>query len=239
MQKDKLHSVIEKINNGNFDYTEGVSVFSQFTNNRILVRNLLLKQNKSNTEKLIYELIKLAKHEKSEKQNALQPRESLLGTVTPNFSAPAQKELDPPMDHRSSSDPGIDYSNHTPSVHISSIQSELQTKRKDLYRARGHFHGGMHNCTTDTERYSFAKKVLDTQTQIDSVNKELNQLQNGVIPSNYLKQSATGEQVIELRNVKIYIGRYEKKLATAKTPAEKLKFESKLEEYKNKLKSLL
>lgn len=58
---EQLQKIQTWLDNSNRDYFEGISLLNQVTRNKTLIRNLSRRQNKYNSDKLIYELKKEAR----------------------------------------------------------------------------------------------------------------------------------------------------------------------------------
>lgn len=232
----------EEINNylnGNLTYYEGVAILSMHIKNKVLPRNLLLRQN---PKKLEYELKKILKIYESKKATKQQlPRnakpQTIVGSaVEQTISTITEDSSVQTATHRNSADSYFDQpDNHT----RSNVRSELEELRKQKYRKRGHLHGQLHNASSEQERFKLCRQLHLLQKEIDKLNQDYRSVLSGEIPTNYLKRSRTAEEYIRIKNLKLYVSRYQKKIETASSLEERARYQKKLEEYETELKTLL
>ena len=71
------------------------------------------------------------------------------------------------------------------------------------------------------------------------LNVHYDQLMLGTIPSDYLAKSSSAKQYIRVKNLKLYISRYRKKLLSAKTIAQREKWLQKIEDFEKELNQLI
>lgn len=221
--------------NGELSYDVGVSVFLQLSKNKNLNRFFLLPHSPQREEKLKYELHKLTK-QYEESQHSIQAEsindERRSDSIRPLSS---EQELQTIQKDPSFSDRHryLSSSNDVPG-----LDSKLQKQRKELYRQRGHYHAQLHNATTDDQRHQLAIKVMNAQDQINKLNRDIKLIEAGSIPSKYLKQDKTADEFVRIKNLKMYISRFEKKIESCTSLTEKAKHEAILAKHKAELKSL-
>lgn len=119
------------------------------------------------------------------------------------------------------------------------IRLKVESERISKYRLRSHLHGKLHNCTTDEERFEIAKQLIELQPELDKLNQELDALNNGVIPVEYVTKNSSAEDYVRIKNLKMYIARYERKISTATNIQQKQNWQSKIEEFKTELRLLI
>jgi len=225
--------------NGNLQYDVGVSIFMKLSKNLILARHFLQGYSAQREDKLKYELKKLTKQNEQIQKPSTKPlrsRSNEPDPITTHFSESPQKNINQDGNHPSNSDR---YSNISSSDVDSGLISNLNQKRKELYRFRGHLHGQLHSAPTDESRYELAHQIMKTQSSIDVLNRDINSTTVGSIPSKYLKKDKTADEYVRIRNLKTYIARFEKKLEGCTTVEEKEKLQSILKKHKEELKSML
>jgi hypothetical protein len=220
--------LIEKLNsylNGALSYYEACSIFGIVSKNKRISQNLMRDDSKKNREKLEYEIKKILKNS---------PQAVRIDTeVLKYISEPLIQEKPTIKQETKSISFSLIAENKS-----SGIKNSILERRKELYRERGHFHGRMHEAETNEARYELAKSIMDIQPKIDSLNRDLKEIENGQLPSKYLKTEATAGEFRTVRNVKMYIARAKKKLLTETNPSEIEKLKSLLESYNQKLKNL-
>lgn len=232
--QQQIKEVIKYLN-GELPYEMGVLLFKSIGKNKSLARHFSLPFSKEREQKLKYELQKYTKqYEAPSKLQSFtqnddiksstgnEPADATLITKTPNATVPHSDR----------------YTYLPSSNDVSGLDSKLQQQRKELYRMRGHYHGQLHKARTDEERHQLAIKIMDAQDQINKVNRDLRAIEAGNIPSKYLKQDKTADEFVRIKNLKMYISRFEKRLETCTTVAEKEKINSILTKHKEELKRL-
>lgn len=232
---DQLLQKASKFLNGELSYNVGVSVFLQLSRNTNLKRLFLLPHSEEREVQLRKQLHEITKQHENKHQEPIthsshddQASERLRIANEP-------QELHNIKENHSRTDR---YSYHPSGTHVSGLDSKLQQQRKELYRMRGHYHGQLHKARTDEERHQLAIKIMDTQDQINKVNRDLRAIEAGNVPSKYLKQDKTADEFVRIKNLKMYISRFEKRLETCTTVAEKEKINSILTKHKEELKRL-
>ena len=206
--------MISKLNlylNGAMSYQEACSIFFKYSKNKILATNLLKRENDSNSQKLKYEIKKLIS------ENKIAPE--VIPSITNELLI--KKSIE------------IDFKNNTQN---NPIQQKVIDKRNQLYRERGHLHGRLHEANTNESRKEIATEIITIQKTIDDLNRDLRLIETGEIPSKYIKTVATAEDYLEVRNAKMYIARYQKKLSSC-GPEEKNRYLKLIDKYQAKIKS--
>lgn len=198
-------------------YQEACTIFFMVCKNKILAGNLLKSDKPSNQEKLNYEVKKLLEASNIDWRSA--PRIELPKTTI------LKKQVNQPT---YTSLPSFD----------SPLKTRVLDERKALYLERGHLHGRLHEVESDQEAKELAIQILSIQTKIDEYNRDLRQIENNEIPNRYLKTTASGEEVLRMRNLKIYIARYKKELQTATDPTRIKVLNKKLNEFETELGKL-
>jgi len=232
----ELINQANKYLNGDLSYDEGISIFSQLSRNKFLIRVLSSKPTPAKERKLHHEISQLTKRYETSTKNSKPAQTNVAEGSTGTKPVDAtqlteETNKDFPSSDRhsyisdSDADPGL--------------KTGIELKRKELYRLRGHLHGSLHKAVSDQDRYTIALKIMDTQQEIDSVNKDLRSIDAGHIPSKYLKQDKTADQFVQIRNAKMYISRFEKKVQSAKTIDERNKYQEILDKHRANLKSLV
>lgn len=215
---------------GDLSYMVGVSIFLQLSRNEPLKRLFLLPRSDEREQKLKDELSKITKlYEPIEKT----PRKTTHYETSERLRLDSipQELYDIQMDGPNKSGSG----NHSPGT---SLSVKLHSKRKELYRLRGHLHGQLHTASSDEERHSLAKKIMSSQSEIDELNRDLRMIEDGSTPSKYLKKDLSAEDFVTIKNLKIYISRYETKIQNCQNLSEKKKYEELLEKHRTELKRI-
>lgn len=219
--------------NGDLSYNVGVSVFLKLSKNENLNRVFLLPHSQERELQLKNELSKITKlYEKTEfhprKAHDHKTGERLRSANESQEFHVIQKDNHFPISSNS-------LSNRTA---VPELIERLQSKRKELYRLRGHLHGQLHSASSDEFRHEIASKIMSTQTDIDTLNRDIVKVNSGETPAQYLKKDRSAEEYVQIRNLKMYISRYEKKLKSCTTLEDKKKFESIIEKHEESLKQL-
>lgn len=200
-------------------YEEASTIFFLVAKNKLLAGNLLKSDKKANQEKLKYEVKKLLDASKIDWRKApviKLPATHVLSTII----TPKESYISKPIQFSSP------------------VKDRVLAERKELYLQRGHFHGRLHEVSSNEERSELAEKLATIQSKINEYNRDLREIENGVIPSRYLKTTATGEEVIRIRNLKIYIARIKKQLPNETDPKKVKKLNKKLADFENELSNL-
>lgn len=225
--------------NGDLNYTDGISVFIQLTRNKHLVKHLSGKHTAMRERKLKYELGKIIKHH--DKANKKENSSLRPGTIQPDTNnADLKRHLQEgriqTKNHYRRADPSADHSDNSHSI---SVISKLEAERREQYRQRGHEHGRLHETISDANRKEIALRILDIQSRIDQLNRELKDARNGKLPSRFIKQSISAEQYIEIKNLKYYIARYKRELEKVESISRKEKLQQLIDQNQQKLNKLL
>lgn len=237
-----MEDLINKANcylNGDLSYTEGVSVFIQLTRNKHLVKHFSGPQNHMREKKLKYELGKIIKHNEKRlktKSSALQSGTVQHVSDHADFKRSLQERSVQTNNHHHLSGYNPDYSSDPADL---SIISRIEQERREQYRIRGHEHGRLHEAISDSNRREIALRILDIQSTIDQLNKELNDARKGKIPSRFVKETITAAQFINIRNLKYYIARYKRELEKVDNIQRKEKLQQLIEKNQQKLNQLL
>lgn len=235
MQQDLINQVNNYLN-GELPYEQGVLLFSQLSRNNYLKRFFSLKHTHAKELKLKNELHKITKQyeEASTKQQPEQGNHSSGSTEDQPSDATqttpeTNKDLLVSDRYRSIPDRDV----------LPGLIERIKHERKELYRLRGFTHASLHNASTDQERYTLCLKIMDTQDQINELNRDLKLVQIGKVPGKYMKKDRTADEYIRIRNLKMYISRFEKKLKNCNSLAEKNEIQAILDKHKQELESLI
>lgn len=234
-----MESLLQKASkflNGELSYNVGVSVFLQLSRNSNLKRLFLLPHSEEREIQLRKQLHEITKQYEAEQQYTKSKSSNDDKASERLRIANESQEFHNIEKNNSRSDRHSYLSNDTP---VPGLDSKLQKQRKDLYRKRGYYHAQLHNARTDSERHQLAISVMDTQDEINKLNKDLKLIEAGSIPSKYLKKDKTADEFVRIKNLKMYISRFEKKIEKCTSLSEKNKLESLLAKHKAELKSLI
>lgn len=231
----ELHQKANKFLNGELSYNVGVSVFLQLSRNENLKRLFLLPHSPERELQLRKQLHEITKQYEANHQGHT-PRSS-----NDDKASERLRIADEPQEfHNIQKDnPLPDRYSYLPNgSDVPGLDSKLQKQRKELYRQRGHYHAQLHTARTDDERHQLAIKVMDAQDQINKLNRDIKLIEAGSIPSKYLKKDKTADEFVRIKNLKMYISRFEKKIESCTSLLEKTKAEAILIKHKAELKSL-
>jgi hypothetical protein len=225
--------------NGDLSYMEGISVFIQLSRNKHLVNHLSAKHTILRERKLKYELGKIIKHnEKNLKTKSSTLRSGTIQSVPVNadLKRSLQTRSVQTANHHRVSNNSIDFSSDPSDL---SIISRIEQERRELYRKRGHQHGRLHETISDSNRKEIALQILDVQSSIDQLNRELKDARDGKIPSRFVKQSISAETYIQIKNLKYYIARYRRELDKVESIQRKEQLQKLIDQNQQKLNQLL
>lgn len=222
--------------NGDLSYTEGISVFIQLTRNKQLIKFLTGPYSVAREQKLKYELSKFTKHNEKSTKITVQSRSSEPDPIIENQHKPVQKTPTKTEHNPVRSNPNHHYPGDSFSV---SVVGRIEAERKEKYRERGHQHGRLHEAISDESRKGIALQILDVQSEIDQLNRELKEAKQGNIPPRFAKKSLSAEQYIKIRNLKQYIARYKKQIEQAETVQRRKQLEELLRKNEDELNRIL
>lgn len=229
------------------DYSYGVYLLSQIHKNKRLIQTLLKKESNKNWEKLVYELQRhherLRKHtENVEKTKEFphQPKKHESSAIPAIHVKSLEGRTPNEFQTSTSSATDFDRSN-SPVFHNNSVAhliEKVKAKRIKLYRSRGHLHGRLHEARTKDIRKQLARDIIDIQKEIESVNKDLQLIEEGKLPKELVLKMMDGATALEYRNVQNYVVRYRNYLKKSNlTEDQKQRYQSKFEEYSTKLEN--
>jgi len=187
-----VRNKVESYINGELSYHAGFAIFLQLCTNPNLIRTLAQGESDRNTETLRYELGKLLPSLPEESKS---PKKYISET----FHVPSVEQRE---------------TLHAP---INSLKKVFSDEQKTLYRERGHYHGMLHNANSDAERLELMLKLNDIQRKIDVSNGHVDKLEKGIVETAVLKKQVSAEDILRIRNLKIYIARDKKKLKALPT----------------------
>lgn len=224
---------VNKYLKGELPFDVGVRLFISLSKNKSLARHFSLSYSKEREQKLKYELQKYTKQYEAPSKLQSFKQNNDIKSSTGNEPADATlltkaSNKDIPVSDR--------FTYFSSSNDVPGLESKLHKQRKDLYRQRGHYHGKLHNATTDDERHQLAIRIMDSQDQINKLNRDIRLIEAGSVPSKYLKKDKTADEFVRIKNLKMYISRFEKKIESCTSLSEKAKHEAILEKHKAELK---
>lgn len=217
--------------NGTCSYFEACSIFAILCTNKRISALLLKSDSIKNQEKLRYEIKKIL----SNHPQALKIDKAIVEQLNIEIKpkSVAQKEV--------VSFPSVKQSIAFP-ANISSDKTPLHQKvlldRNQFMKERSHFHGCLHEAQDDERRYELANEIILIQPKIDELNRELRMFEKGEIPEKYLAKHLTGEEVIQRRNAKQYIGRLQKQLANEFDPGKIQQIKERIAKYQKILNEI-
>lgn len=155
-------------------------------------------------------------------------------------TVPAPVEQLPPIEETNSSIPELKFERSIPadSIQINSIRVEFDSEWKQAYRQRGHLHGRLHEAVSDEVRYEIAKELMSIQKKINELNLLKAEFDKGIIPQKFLTEKLSAQTYTRIQRLRFYIQREEKKLLSCKD-SESIKIQSRIENFKKELNSLL
>lgn len=210
--------LIDSINQylkGNSSYTEGCSLFYSLTTNKQFAIRLMRNDSKLNRDTLIYELQKII--DEIQIKHSIETVEDVLTKVK--------------IDNISQlNDPSVSITQKN------DIEFKMREQWKYLYRHRGHLHGRLHEAITNELRHDIAIQIMSTQKQIDTLNLELSNLENGEIPIRFLENKISSTDYRAIQNLKAYIRRDKYRLSQEITVSERKKLLSNISKYEKKIK---
>jgi hypothetical protein len=219
--------------NGDLSYNVGVSVFIKISRNENLNRQFLLPHSPEREKNLKNELYKITKLYENNEKTSGPKYDHQTGQRLRLIDEPQELYAIEKTNTRSTSSGNISNG----SV-LSGLTDRLQNQRKELYRLRGHLHGQLHIANTDEERHQLAFRIMNSQGEIDDLNRDIKSIESGNVPSKHLKVNRSADEYIRIRNLKTYIARYEKKIENCTSLKGKQKFEAILNNHKEELKLL-
>lgn len=208
-----------------------------------MVSFLSRKESTTNRRKLVYELTKLQQRYEEQETEApvspvqtSQPKRSENGSIsTENPKQNITTNTNPNVSDRNSSNSDVNSSGAS-----SGIKLKIEQTRIEKYRFRSHLHGKLHQCATDQDRYEIAKQIIALQPELRRLNKDLDEVNKGIIPSRYIQKTESASDYVKIKNLKLYISRYQSKIdKNAGTPEDVKKWTDKLNTYKTELENLL
>lgn len=204
-----------------------------------MVSYLSKEETAPNANKLTYELTKLLKVYESKQaqtpRQAVEPEPTKISSNSDeNTEQTFPKDIGTRVHHRSVPDCTGDNSSSSTGIRL-----KVESERIDKYRLRSHLHGKLHNCSTDSERFEIAKQMMDLQPELDQLNKDLDDLNKGIIPVQFVQKELSADHYVKVKNLKMYIARYQRKIPTATSVKQKADWQLKLEQYEKELKLLI
>jgi hypothetical protein len=213
MNLQEIKSFIDNFKEGKQSYENGVSLFFDLSGKKVVKETLLkIGSNQSNIQYLINFFNQYV--QEHEPPPVPEPQISITSSI----------HLQPSI--------------HYPSAEVSTFKEKFYEDWKLLYKQRGHLHGRLHEAATDNLRYEIAKEIMEVQHKIESMNKQKEEVDNGIVPHDYLKVSASAEVFSRVKNLKVYIQRETKKLDQETDPAKRAKIENRIKKFNSELERL-
>lgn len=232
---DQIHAWLRK----KTPYSYGVELLIKSNGATRLNKTLLFNATDANLSILVYELEKILlkngvifteNEEESQSNEFPEPERTESHTELSNSTESIKKEPAIQFSPRITADHHLD--SPVPSL---DIVTRLKSELKSYYRERGHYHGALHAAKDDDERYSVAKQLMKVQSNIDKVYGDLEKIEKGTIPKNQILKELSAEQYKRITNLKTYVARYKRMLATEQDAGAKAAHQKKLNDYQSEL----
>lgn len=232
-QANKLIDQIKLFLEGKLNYNVGLSLLMKISSDKSVIIKLFGLEN-SSKNKILTDKLK----EYYEINQQLEEREyQSLSSSSTNHSSTRNTFESTEDSFRWSTDYRYSPNNSIPSN--DSIILNLANERKKLYNLRGNLHADMFNAISDERRHHLAIKVMEIQSDIDSVNREIKKVELGLVPERFIKQSRSADEFVKIKNCQQYIRGFERKLKQQITLEQRDKYEKLLAKHKINLQKLI
>lgn len=215
-QKINLSQFIDLLKVGESTFQDGVSLFLQLSGKIKVAETMLRIGDNSSNRSYLYNYFQ---QQIANNENDIEELDDHSARVI----SPEKKVIDEVASDKIEID--------------ETIRNRFIKEWQIAYRERGHLHGRLHQSVTKKDRFILAKLILKQQKEIDRLNVIKFQLDQGIVPGNYLKEVGTAAEYVRIKNLKYYIQRYERKLKTESDPNRQLKYKTKIANFKKELET--
>lgn len=232
-QANKLINQIKLFLEGKLNYNVGLSLFMKICSDKLILIDLLGAESLEKKQILIDKLFEYYEQQKQLEECEYRgiQNSSKNNSNSSNTSESSENSVYWSTDYRYSSVSNIPSND--------SIIIQLANERKKLYNLRGNIHSDLFNAVSDIRRHELAIKVMEIQSDIDSINAEIRKVESGLVPERFIKKSRSADEFVKIKNCQQYIRGFERKLKQQITLEQKEKYEKLLAKHKANLEKLI
>lgn len=223
--------------NGKPDYNVGLSLLMKFGTEKAVLLELFGKETDSKREKLFSILKNLIDKSKTCIPKSEAYKRTSVISIENNHSN-SRKTVEVSENHfHGSNNNRFRASDSIPEN--ATILESIRVKRAELYRLRSTLHNDLFNAISNETRKPLAFEIMRLSREIDEINNEFKDAQNGVIPERFVKVERTAEEYIKIDFTKKYVSKYKKLVANSDSVEKREHYQNLLEKHQKTLNQLL